>query len=72
LMEQDAAQLVSLLNEGGHVYICGDGSKMAPEVTETLIKNYQTIQQTSYQKAVDWLDVLEKEGRFAKDVWAGN
>ncbi len=71
-MEQDAAQLVSLLNNGGHLYICGDGSKMAPEVTKTLIKNYQVIQQSSDQEAVDWLDKLEKEGRLAKDVWAGN
>lgn len=72
LMEQDAAQLVSLLNNGGHLYICGDGSKMAPAVTETVVKSYQAIQQTSEQEAVDWLDKLEKEGRFAKDVWAGN
>ena len=72
LMEQDAGKLVSLLNDGGHLYICGDGSKMAPAVTDTLMKNYQAIQQTSEQEAVDWLDALEKEGRFAKDVWAGN
>ncbi|MGI8314150.1 bifunctional cytochrome P450/NADPH--P450 reductase [Halobacillus mangrovi] len=71
LMQQDAARLVDLLNNGGFLYICGDGSKMAPQVTETLIKGYQDIQQTSYENAVEWLNNLEKEGRFAKDVWAG-
>lgn len=44
---------------------------MAPQVTETMIRSYQDIQQTTYKEAVEWLENLEKKGRFAKDVWAG-
>lgn len=71
MMKQNAERLVDLLNNGGYLYICGDGSKMAPQVTETMIRSYQDIQQTTYKEAVEWLENLEKKGRFAKDVWAG-
>ncbi|KHE72043.1 bifunctional cytochrome P450/NADPH--P450 reductase [Halobacillus sp. BBL2006] len=71
LMEQESNTLVSLLENGAHLYICGDGSKMAPEVTETIVHSYQAVHQTDYETALAWLEDLEEEGRFAKDVWAG-
>lgn len=71
IMEEDAAKLVDLLDNGAHLYICGDGSRMAPDVTAMLQRSYQHIHDTDEQTAVEWLNQLEKEGRFAKDVWAG-
>ncbi|SEA02134.1 cytochrome P450 / NADPH-cytochrome P450 reductase [Thalassobacillus cyri] len=71
LVRQDAATLLPLLENGAHLYICGDGNKMAPEVTETLIKCYQDAHRTSYEDAASWLQLLEEDGGFAKDIWAG-
>ncbi|MGM1045683.1 MAG: cytochrome P450 [Bacillota bacterium] len=50
--------------------VCGDGSKMAPDVESTLQQAYQTAYGVGLQEAQDWLDQLQTEGRYAKDVWA--
>ncbi|MCP3032562.1 bifunctional cytochrome P450/NADPH--P450 reductase [Halobacillus sp. A1] len=72
LMRKNAQTIISLLDQGGHLYICGDGSKMAPEVADTLIRCYQDLHQTSSQEATAWLEGLEQSGRFAKDVWSAS
>ncbi|WLR47276.1 bifunctional cytochrome P450/NADPH--P450 reductase [Halobacillus litoralis] len=72
VMKKNAEAILSLLDQGGRLYICGDGSKMAPEVTDTLVECYRDLNQVSEQEAVSWLDELEKSGRLAKDVWAGS
>merc|ERR1712079_380759 len=36
LMRKEAASLWSIFKDGGHVFVCGDASSMAPEVRETL------------------------------------
>ncbi|MBT2582843.1 bifunctional cytochrome P450/NADPH--P450 reductase [Planococcus sp. ISL-109] len=72
LMKNNAQAILSLLDQGGHLYICGDGSKMAPEVEGTLIHCYQDLHEVSHQEAVAWLQELEQSGRFAKDVWSAS
>ncbi|NSL69449.1 bifunctional cytochrome P450/NADPH--P450 reductase [Bacillus toyonensis] len=71
LMKQDGANLISLLDSGAHLYICGDGSRMAPDVEDTLCHAYQEIHEVSEQEARNWLNQLQHEGRYGKDVWAG-
>ncbi|WP_412103374.1 bifunctional cytochrome P450/NADPH--P450 reductase [Rossellomorea aquimaris] len=71
LMNQDGPHLIELLDQGAHLYICGDGSRMAPEVEETLRKAYQDVHGSSEEESANWLARLEEEGRFGKDVWAG-
>lgn len=66
-----AEELVALLEQGGHFYICGDGGKMAPDVEQALLKTYRTVHGMSESEASEWLDRLGAEGRYAKDVWAG-
>lgn len=70
-LAENAQDILPLLTEGGHLYICGDGSKMAPDVERTLIESYRQFQQTTQQEASVWLQSLEENGRYAKDVWAG-
>ncbi|MGG4548596.1 cytochrome P450 [Rossellomorea marisflavi] len=70
-LADNADVILPLLKESGHLYICGDGSKMAPDVETTLQQHYQTLYHTTQQEAIDWLQTLEKEGRYGKDVWAG-
>ncbi|WP_147803330.1 bifunctional cytochrome P450/NADPH--P450 reductase [Alkalicoccus halolimnae] len=72
LMKENAPAILSLLAKGGHLYICGDGSRMAPEVTETLLSCYQDHYQTDREEAAAWLEGLEQSGRFAKDVWSAS
>ncbi|MDR4173932.1 bifunctional cytochrome P450/NADPH--P450 reductase [Bacillus nitratireducens] len=71
LMKQDAEKLIDLLNQGAHLYICGDGRKMAPDVENTLIKCYANTHNVSEQQASAWLQQLEENLYYSKDVWAG-
>lgn len=57
-MKQDGAQLISLLDNGAHLYIWGDGSRMAPDVDNTLCHAYQKIHGVSEQEARNWLDLI--------------
>ncbi|MGN4426335.1 bifunctional cytochrome P450/NADPH--P450 reductase [Bacillus cereus group sp. MYBK30-1] len=72
VMKQDGAKLISLLYNGAHLYICGDGSRMAPDVEDTLCHAYQEFHGGNEQEARKWLDQLQHEGRYGKDVWAGH
>ncbi|MGY5343367.1 bifunctional cytochrome P450/NADPH--P450 reductase [Paenibacillus glucanolyticus] len=71
LLIQDGEMLLSLLEDGARMYICGDGSRMAPEVEQTLIVSYQDKYGVDADEAASWLSRLEAEGQYVKDVWAG-
>lgn len=71
LMTQDGALLLSLLEAGARMYICGDGSRMAPEVEQTLMLSYRERHGVSAEEAAAWLSGLETSGQYVKDVWAG-
>ena len=43
---------------------------MAPDVEDTLCQAYQEIHEVSEQEARNWL-IVQDEGRYGKDVWAG-
>lgn len=71
LMKKDGSKLIHLLDKGARLYLCGDGSRMAPDVEETLCSGYQKVHAVSNQEARNWLDNLQRTGQYAKDVWAG-
>ena len=71
LVEQDGQAIVADLLAGAHVYICGDGSAMAVDVTralENVLLNHMPGIKTQ-AAAKDFIKHLETEGRFEKDVW---
>jgi cytochrome P450/NADPH-cytochrome P450 reductase len=70
-MKEDAHLLIPLLVNGAHLYICGDGSKMAPDVELTLKQAYADTQGKTVEEAEAWLNQLQEQGRYAKDVWTG-
>jgi cytochrome P450 / NADPH-cytochrome P450 reductase len=70
-LAESAEDILPLLKDGGRLYICGDGGKMAPDVERTLVECYMHFYQTTKEEADAWLGSLEEDGRYAKDVWAG-
>ncbi|WGU94968.1 bifunctional cytochrome P450/NADPH--P450 reductase [Paenibacillus dendritiformis] len=71
LIKRDAGMLLDLLNRGAKLYVCGDGSKMAPEVEETFRTAYREAHGTTEESAQSWLESLQNDGQYVKDVWAG-
>ncbi len=70
LMKEDAEELLSLLETGARLYICGDGSQMAPDVERTLVNAYQDKHGVTENESGAWLTRLESTGQYVKDVWA--
>ncbi|MEC1261357.1 bifunctional cytochrome P450/NADPH--P450 reductase [Bacillus swezeyi] len=71
LMKVDSERLIHLLDNGARLYVCGDGSRMAPAVEQTLCEAYEHVYQASQEEAQNWISALQEEGRYAKDVWDG-
>lgn len=71
LLKQDAQKLISLIEKGAHVYICGDGAQMAPEVENTLRAAYEADKGASQEASAEWLKKLQDQKRYVKDVWTG-
>ncbi len=53
---REVAQIIALLDQGGHLYICGDGSKMAPAVENVLLQAYEKGHNTDSKVSLEWLE----------------
>ncbi|NRF65930.1 cytochrome P450 [Aquincola sp. S2] len=68
---QDRADVAELFRRGAHVYVCGDGLRMAPAVRETFARIYEEAAGVTPERAEAWIDKLEREtGRYVADVFA--
>ncbi|MCK2216050.1 cytochrome P450 [Actinomadura sp. ATCC 31491] len=56
-----------LLEQGAHVYVCGDGLRMAPAVRQALLDLYR---ERAGGDGEAWLAGLEAAGRYQQDVFA--
>ncbi|MEH2999368.1 bifunctional cytochrome P450/NADPH--P450 reductase [Bacillus pumilus] len=70
LLKEDGDMLIKLLDQGGYLYVCGDGKVMAPDVEATLIDLYQNEKHCSKETAENWLTTLANDNRYVKDVWS--
>ncbi|WP_246609542.1 bifunctional cytochrome P450/NADPH--P450 reductase [Nonomuraea rhizosphaerae] len=62
-------QVWELLEAGAHVYVCGDGLRMAPAVRAALLALHRS-HDTTGGDAEAWLASLEEQGRYQQDVFA--
>ena len=58
-----------LIQDGATIYVCGDASKMAPDVRKTFATLYQEKTGRTVQEAEQWLNTLTAEKRYCVDVW---
>lgn len=63
------AEVWSWLQQGAHLYICGDGSKMAKDVHQALLQIGQTYGGLSAEAAADYFEQLRETKRYQKDVY---
>jgi cytochrome P450 / NADPH-cytochrome P450 reductase len=62
----------ALLEAGAVVYVCGDASRMAPDVRRTCAAIYSEKTGKSVAEAEQWLNELTAGNRYLVDVWAAN
>ncbi len=62
----------SLLESGAVIYVCGDASRMAPDVRRAFASLYQDKQGVDQAAADAWVSELVNQQRYAADVWPSN
>lgn len=64
-------QLYSLLVEqGGHVFVCGDGAAMAKDVHTCLLEILMEEGGLTAVQAAEQLTDLTQQHRYVRDIWS--
>lgn len=61
-----------MMQDGAVIYVCGDASRMAPDVRRTLAAIESEKTGKSPAEAEQWLNELTVQNRYLVDVWASN
>lgn len=68
---EDRREVENLFRQGAHVYVCGDGEKMAPAVRNVFVDIYCEATGASSEQAQAWADRMEREAmRYVADVFS--
>ena len=68
-IREEAAELWQWLQQGAHIYVCGDASRMAKDVEQALLDTIAEQGGLSPDDADEYLDNLRQEGRYQRDVY---
>ncbi|WP_019677240.1 assimilatory sulfite reductase (NADPH) flavoprotein subunit [Arsukibacterium perlucidum] len=68
-LRRHAAEVYQWLQQGAHVYICGDANRMAKDVHQVLLDIVQQHGSKNAEQAQQYLDELRVAKRYQKDVY---
>jgi len=68
-MREEAAELYRWLDEGAHLYVCGDASAMAPDVDRALRDIIAAATHCDEDAVETYLAELRRAGRYQRDVY---
>lgn len=68
-MERNGADLWAWLEEGAHLYVCGDATRMAKDVDEALHRIVATHGGLGAEAAEDYVSGLRRDKRYLRDVY---
>ena len=68
-LREQGRELYAWLQEGAHLYVCGDATRMAKDVNAALIDIATTHGGHTHEQAREWLSDLLQQGRYARDVY---
>ncbi|TNG94166.1 NADPH-dependent assimilatory sulfite reductase flavoprotein subunit [Pasteurellaceae bacterium USgator11] len=68
-IREQAESLWQWLQQGAHIYVCGDASRMAKEVEQALLDVIAQQGKLSAEEADEYLDELRQNKRYQRDVY---
>jgi sulfite reductase (NADPH) flavoprotein alpha-component len=68
-MLEQAAPIWAWLQEGASIYVCGDASRMAKDVHNTLHKIVEQEGNMSVEAATEFVETLKDQHRYHRDVY---
>ena len=66
---EHAAEVWQWLQDGAHIYVCGDATRMAKDVHDALVTIIEQQGKQSRDQAEQYLSELRKSKRYQKDVY---
>ena len=63
------SQTLELLEQGAHLYVCGDAKRMAKDVDQALHDAVETHGNLSKEAATDYVSAMKKAKRYQRDVY---
>merc|ERR1712176_106312 len=71
LMKENSAMLAQLiLYENAHVFVCGDASRMAKDVENTIQEIVALHSKMGLSESAKFIAKLKGESRYCIDVWS--
>lgn len=68
-IREQGPDLYRWLEEGAHLYVCGDGAGMAPGVDQALADIVAALSGRNHAEAHAYLSALKQGGRYQRDVY---
>lgn len=68
-VREHGAELYRWLDNGAHLYVCGDATRMAKDVHAALIEVAVTHGGKTPEDAAAYVNQLQQQGRYARDVY---
>lgn len=68
-MKERARDLFAWLEDGAHLYVCGDAAHLAPDVHSALIDVVAREARTGREAAEDYVRSLQADHRYRRDVY---
>ena len=68
-MKEQSREFFAWLEEGAHVYVCGDATNLAPDVHKALIDIIASEARTGRETAEDYVRSLQSDHRYQRDVY---
>lgn len=68
-LREHGRELFAWLQQGAHLYVCGDATRMAKDVHAALLEVIAEHGGKSADDASDYLNDLQTQGRYARDVY---
>ena len=69
LLDERGDELFAWLQDGAHLYVCGDAAHMAPDVDRMLRHVVSRHGGLDKERGTEYLDTLRREGRYQRDVY---
>ncbi len=68
-MQEQAKEIYAWLEDGAYFYVCGDASRMAKDVEQTLHEIIASQGAHEPEAAAAYIEAMKKEKRYRKDVY---
>jgi sulfite reductase (NADPH) flavoprotein alpha-component len=65
----EAREVYAWLEDGAHIYVCGDGAKLAPDVQKALVSVVAEQGSKSREAAEEYIGALQASHRYQIDVY---